>query len=450
MLNYKKNKKRILTLPQTVALGFVAIILAGAGLLCLPFATKGNGSLSFIDALFTSTSATCVTGLVVASTYDTFTVFGQVVITMLIQVGGLGFMTLSSAIYLLIGKRIGLRTQLELQRDFDEDGGRRGFVRLIRKIMLISLVCESVGALILTVAFKAHGYGFLKALGVGVFTSISAFCNAGFDLTPGGGSLAEFGGNGVVLITVMLLIVIGGIGFLVVGDVFDKGRWARLKMHTRIVLIATPVLIVTGACVFCFAEWNGVLADMTAGEKILNAFFSSVTLRTAGFSTVDFGKLSSPSYVLSVVFMFIGASPASTGGGIKTTTFVVLLLAAVATVRQKDEVVVSRREITKNTIRRAASTLFIGLLWVVVSFFVLCCIEQGRFSTQQLLFEEVSAFATVGLSTGITGALSVASKVIIILSMYVGRIGMLTFCMCFAAPPSELAKIKYKQAQISV
>ena len=176
MLNYKKNKKRILTLPQTVALGFVAIILAGAGLLCLPFATKGNGSLSFIDALFTSTSATCVTGLVVASTYDTFTVFGQVVITMLIQVGGLGFMTLSSAIYLLMGKRIGLRTQLELQRDFDEDGGRRGFVRLIRKIMLISLVCESVGALILTVAFKAHGYGFLKALGVGVFTSISAFC----------------------------------------------------------------------------------------------------------------------------------------------------------------------------------------------------------------------------------------------------------------------------------
>lgn len=450
MLNYKKNKKRILTLPQTVALGFVAIILAGAGLLCLPFATKGNGSLSFIDALFTSTSATCVTGLVVASTYDTFTVFGQVVITMLIQVGGLGFMTLSSAIYLLIGKRIGLRTQLELQRDFDEDGGRRGFVRLIRKIILISFVCESAGALVLSVAFKAHGYGFLKALGAGVFTAISAFCNAGFDLTSGSGSLAEFSGNAVVLITVMLLIVIGGMGFLVVGDVLDKRRWTRLKMNTRIVLIATLVLIVMGACTFCFAEWNGALADMTAGEKIINAFFSSVTLRTAGFSTVDFGKLSSPSYVLSIVFMFIGASPASTGGGVKTTTFVVLLLAAVATVRQKDEVVVSLREITKNTIRRAASTLFVGLLWVVVSFFVLCCIEQGRFSTQQLLFEEVSAFATVGLSTGITGALRIASKVIIIVSMFVGRIGMLTFCMCFAAPPSELAKIKYKQAQISV
>lgn len=450
MLNDKKKKRRILTLPQTVALGFVAIILAGAGLLCLPFATKGSGSLSFIDALFTSTSATCVTGLVVASTYDTFTVFGQVVIVLLIQVGGLGFMTLSSAIYMLIGKRIGLRTQLELQRDFDADGGRRGFVSLIRKIILISLVCESAGALVLTVAFKVHGYGFLKALGMGVFTSISAFCNAGFDLTPGSGSLAEFSGNGVVLITVMLLIVIGGIGFLVIGDVFDKGRWARLKMHTRIVIIATPVLIVTGACAFCFAEWNGVLGDMTTGEKILNAFFSSVTLRTAGFSTVDFGKLTSPSYVLSVVFMFIGASPASTGGGIKTTTFVVLILTAVATVRQKDEVVVSRREITKSTIRRAASTLFVGLLWVVVSFFVLCSIEQGRFSTQQLLFEEVSAFATVGLSTGITSALSVASKVIIILSMFVGRIGMLTFCTCFAAPPSESAKIRYKQAQISV
>lgn len=451
MLNKKSNKKYRLTLSQVVVIGFLAIILVGAGLLCLPFATKNDGGIAYVDALFTATSATCVTGLAVGATFETFTVFGQVVIVMLIQVGGLGFMTLSSAIYMLIGKKVGLRTMLDIQEDMDDIyGGMRGFKTLISRIILISFSCEFVGTVLLTAAFCKY-YPFFKALGKGAFCAVSAFCNAGFDLTENGNSLIPFNDNPLVLVTVMLLVVMGGIGFLVVRDVFEKRRWSRFKLHTKVVIVTSAALILVGAALTAGFEWNGAAFEgMTAGQKILNSFFASVTARTAGFCSVKMENLSQPSLVLNMLLMFVGASPASTGGGIKTTTLFVLIWTAVATVRQKTEVVVAKREISKKTIMRAVSTIVIAFALVFVSTFLLILLEKGRFASELLLFEEISAFATVGLTVGITPLLCVGSKLVLIFSMFLGRVGMLTFFMSFSPPDYVDAKIKFKEAQISI
>ncbi len=445
----KNHKKlRILTLPQIVVIGYVGIILFGSLLLSLPFSLK-EGNLKYIDALFTSASATCVTGLAVGNTFTTFTAFGQLIILLLIQVGGLGFMTISSAFYIMIGKRLALRTKLDMQSDLNDDGGANRFKKIIKQIMIIAFSVELSGAIILTAALSKY-YSFGKALSKGVFLAISAFCNAGFDLTESGLSLMPFNDDTAVLFTISALIIIGGIGFLVISDILSRKRWSRFKLHTKVVILTTLILIFTGTLMFCIAEWNNSMQNMTAGQKILNSFFTSVTARTAGFFSVDPARLNQPSLLFLMFLMFIGASPSSTGGGIKTTTLFVLLIASVSAIRCKNTVEIAKREINFKIILKALATLVVGAVLIFVSIFLLTITDGAHFTQQQLLFEEVSAFATVGLSLGITGGLSVAGKIIIIFTMFIGRIGMLTFFMSLTHREIADSKIKFKEALISI
>ncbi len=445
----KYKKPRFLTLPQIVVIGYVGIILCGSLLLSLPFATKG-GSIRYIDALFTSASATCVTGMTVSNTYLTFTAFGQIIILLLVQVGGLGFMTLSSAFYIMIGKRMALRTQLDIQNDLNDEGGANSFKKIIKQIMMIAFSVELMGAIILSAALTKY-YSFGTALSKGVFLAISAFCNAGFDLTESGTSLMPFNGDAVVLITTAALIIIGGIGFLVIRDILSKKRWSRIKLHTKAVILTSVSLILLGTLVFCFAEWNkNSMQNMNAGQKILNAFFISVSARTAGFDSIDCSLLSQPSSLILLFLMFIGASPSSTGGGIKTTTLFVLLIATLSAIRSKKTVEIAKREISFKIILKALATLVISGVFIFISLFLLTITDGLQFSQQHILFEEVSAFSTVGLSMGIIKGLSVAGKMIIILTMFIGRVGMLTFFISLTHRTLGDSKIKFKDAQISI
>lgn len=419
--------------PQILVIGFAVIILIGALLLMLPVSHVSGQPLGFLDALFTATSATCVTGLVVKDTGTFFTTFGQIVIMLLIQVGGLGFMSMATLFALVFRRRISLRERLVLQEAMNQSS-MEGIVRLIRSVLIYSLVIEACGALLLTIRW-AFDMPLGRAVFFGIFHAVSMFNNAGFDLFGGYRSLTGYAGDPVVNIVVMFLIVSGGIGFIVMSDVIDYRRKRKLSLHSKVVLSMTAALIVIGAVVLFIFEFTNsrTLGSLGWGGKIWSSFFQSVTPRTAGANTLDMTGLRQASQFFIVILMFIGASPGSTGGGIKTTTFTIMIGAVIAMLRGREDIVLFRCRLAQERVFKALTITLLALLLIVAVSMVLSTTEDTSFL--KVLFETTSAFATVGLSLGLTPDLSAAGKILICLTMFAGRLGVLT--LAYALGPKK-------------
>lgn len=448
---FKKVRQHFSTPIRLVMFGFLAIILGGTVLLLMPFATRYPGSISFVNALFTATSATCVTGLSVENLVTDFTVYGQIVVMLLSQIGGIGFMTVTSTVYIFIRHKISLKKRLSMREDLSQQG-LSGLKRLTLDVVKLTFIAEGIGAILLTIAFSRY-YDFGTAVWMGIFHSVMAFCNAGFDIvSPEGTSFEAFASDPFILIVLALLIIVGGIGFMVVSDLVRVRRWRKLKLHTKVVLPLTAALIVIGTAGFLVAEYNNplTLGNMNFGDKLLNAFFQSVTARTAGFASLNQNNLTGFSQTLTIVLMFIGACPGSTGGGIKTTTVFVLLANVVATLRKKSEVIIDMHSVGRETLAKAATVIVLALTVAVVSIMGLELACASRFSTGQIIFEQVSAYATVGLTRGITPHLDTVSKLILTINMYIGRIGSFGFFMAFVATDKIQPKVKYPEAGITL
>jgi trk system potassium uptake protein TrkH len=436
-----------MTPSRVLVLGFAVVILLGALLLTLPRATQDGLGLPFLNAAFTATSAVCVTGLVVVDTGTTFTLFGQWVILFLIQVGGLGFMTFATLFAMILGKRITLKERLLLQEALNQVSVE-GVVRLTKSVLQISFAIEAIGALILTLRWYPD-FGWSKALYYGVFHSISAFNNAGFDLFGNFSSLTAFVGDPIINITIMLLIICGGLGFIVLAELLLEPR-KKFRLHTKIVLQVSGALILLGTVLILSMEFTNpeTLGPLPLGTKVLAAFFQAVSPRTAGFNTINLAGMYDTTLLSMIVFMFIGASPGSTGGGIKTTTFIAIILSVLSTYRSDPHVVLERRTIPKDVIQKAwaITTSAAFLIFLIVS--ILSLTEKSDFLT--VLFEVTSAFGTVGLSLGITPTLSVVGKMAIILTMFIGRVGPLTLAFVLSQKKNKQAHIKYPDERIMI
>jgi len=412
-------------ITRKLAVGFASIILLGALLLMLPVSNRGGGSIPFINALFTSTSATCVTGLVVYDTWTQFTFFGQLIILILIQCGGLGFMTIAIAFAFAARRKIGLK-QRSFLTEAVNSGQLGGVVHLVKRILIGTIAVEMSGAILLGMCFvpqfgKKHGIWF------SIFHSVSAFCNAGFDVLGGGRSLSDYVGNPLVIITICMLILTGGIGFIVWNDLLNQHfRFRKLKLHSRIAIKATVIITGLSTLLFLLLEKKGLFAGTPAGQNVLDAFFLSVTPRTAGFSICNNDTLTGGSKLLTMILMAIGASPGGTGGGMKTTTAVVAACAVWSQFHNREDVNVGHFRINEETQKQAFTGIFIYLLMVVAGTFILC---SGGVDLTRAAYECFSAIGTVGLSTGITPTLSAVSKLTLIFLMYMGRVGSLTVFM---------------------
>lgn len=416
---------------RIIAAGFACIIFLGGILLSLPIASRGGVGIPFLNALFTSTSAACVTGLVVYDTWTQFTGFGQVVILFLIQIGGLGFMTIGILFSLAVGRKIGLRERSLLS---EAVGSKQlgGVVRLVRRTLIGTAIIEGAGAVLLAIRFIPT-FGIGRGIWFAIFHSVSAFCNAGFDLMgirAPLSSLTGFFNDPLVVLTISALIIVGGIGFVVWNDLIDSDfRLGKLKLHTRVVLTSTLVLLLTGTVLFLYLEKDGVLFRMSIGDRLLSAFFQSVTPRTAGFNTVNTASLSEGGKLVTMLLMFIGAAPGGTGGGIKVTTFAVIAATAVSSLRNEEDVSIWRFRLEGDAIRRSFCSVTIYLALTIGGIFVLCAQGQG-FSNSA--FECLSAIGTVGLTDGITPTLAPLSRIAVIVLMYAGRVGSLTVFLAVA------------------
>lgn len=438
--------------PKVVAVSFLLAILLGSALLALPFAASrkykdesGRRSLPYIDALFTATSATCVTGLIVHDTGNDFSPFGQVVILVLIQAGGLGIMTMSTFFLLLFGRKITMRDSVTVRVSLGEKGVKTT-ASFIKYALVLTFGIELFGAIILLWRFHwgSDQLGFGKALYHAVFHSVSAFCNAGFSLY----THSLMGKDWLVVVTVAFLIVLGGCGFIVLYNILNLRLWkkdmlerGRLTLQSKVVLWATAFLLAVGLIAFLLLEWNTPgMAGETVPKRLMHSLFCSVTPRTAGFNTINYSEMSRPGLLLTIFLMFIGGSPGSTAGGIKTCTLVVLLATAYAIIRGQKNVVVFNRTLPTRVVQEATAVVLIALLFVFISFEALSISERALETVKgfergfplRTAFEVMSAFGTVGLSTGITPFLSLAGKVIITITMFVGRIGPLALALVVA------------------
>lgn len=427
--NMEKRAKHSTT--RVIAQGFALIILLGAGLLSLPISVR-TGQSNFMNALFTATSATCVTGLAVVDTYQNWTTFGQMVIFCLIQVGGLGFMTIGVYVSVLLKRRIGLQERENLHESVNTLE-LAGVVRLAKKIVQGTVFIELTGALLLSIRFIPD-FGLAKGVYFSVFHSVSAFCNAGFDLMgirEAYSSLVYYEGDLLVNVVISSLIIIGGIGFIVWDDMIrNKWHFKKYLLHTKIVLSTTFVLTVGGTLLFLILESNHLLADCTPLERVLGAFFSAVTPRTAGFNTIDTAALTDASKLLTMILMFIGGSPGSTAGGAKTTTMVVIIFYAIAMVRNHEDINLFGRRLSADVVRRANAVVVINLSVSIVAAIFIMAVQSLPIT--DVLFEVLSATGTVGMTTGVTRDLNLISRMVIILLMYCGRLGSLSFALVFA------------------
>ena len=438
-----------LTQTQMIVIGYVLIIAAGTFLLILPVSTREWIFTSPVDALFTATSASCVTGLVIADTFQHWSMFGQTVILTLIQIGGLGFMTIGVFFAIVLRRKIGLWTRGTLQESVNimQVGG---IVRLVKKIIIGTLFFEGIGALILSWRFS-QTMELGKAVYFGAFHSISAFCNAGFDLMgeeAAYSSFTTYSGDWVVNVVLMLLIIIGGIGFFVWNDIsIHKFHFRKYRLHTKITLFVTAVLILGGAALLFIFEQENTIKGMPVDEQILCSLFGSVTARTAGFNTVDTGALTDSSKILTIILMFIGGSPGSTAGGIKTTTFAVLLVYVHANLRQKHDCDIFHRRLDNGAIRKASAVMSINLFLSVIA--VLIIVTIHTIDATDVAFEVVSAMGTVGMSTGITRELGNVAKLTLIFLMYCGRVGSMTFALSLRGHKVE-APVREPAEQIMI
>lgn len=452
----EKENKRV-NPARTLVVGFLIIIAAGTALLCLPISSRSRSFTPLFDCLFTATSATCVTGLTVADTYSHWSLFGQIVIALLVQVGGLGFVTLITFFNVAAGKKLGYRTLKNVAGELSEnsfEGGRRILVSIIK----YSLIFELCGALIMMAVFVPR-YG---AYGVwmSVFMSVTAFCNAGFDLMGTDApntSLITVNDDPVVLITIALLIIIGGLGFIVWENFQNLRSTRKLTLHTRAVLVMSGALIAGGMVFYLLTEWNnpGTLGEMNFGEKLLNAFFTSVTTRTAGFASISMENMSEFSQLGTSLLMFVGVAPASMGGGIKVTTLLVMIMTVVSYIKNKSDVEIFRHKIDKLVVYR---TLVMTVLSV---FAVLICFSALYFSMPedaaengvgavQCLFDAISAFSTAGLSAGATAVTGYAGKSLLIVTMFIGRIGPVSLILSLIMNSSNRKNIVLPDGNIII
>jgi len=426
------------TPPQLLIISFLCVILLGATVLSLPMATKSGERLSVVDSLFTATSATCVTGLVVTDTGTRFSPFGRWIIFLLFQAGGLGIMTFSTLFAVLLGRKIGFVETEAIKVTLDKQN-ILGLKKLITYILGITFITEIIGASALFFRWKnITDWPMLKILEQSIFHSVSGFCNAGFSLLKT--SLTGFSADPVINITMMFLIFLGGIGFIVIMDLIGlftkKGVKRKISLQSKVVLVSSIALILIGAGVILFFEGSNLLKEMSLQNKMLVSFFQSVTARTAGFNTIDIGKMTVPSLFFIISLMFIGASPGSTGGGIKTCTFMILVASIYSFLRNKKKVRLFNRSIPEKVVKEAFVIFFLSLtcVFVVTLMLVYVNISESRLGGNliKILFETVSAFGTVGLSTGITAGLNDVSKIILVITMFAGRLGPLTLALAIA------------------
>ncbi|MEK0316927.1 TrkH family potassium uptake protein [Cohnella sp. 56] len=428
--------------PRTLAIGFAFIIALGSFLLQLPAAASDGQPTRYIDALFTATSATCVTGLVVVDTGDHYSTFGQAVILVMIQIGGLGFMSMATLFAFFLKRRISLKERLILQEALNQ-GSIEGIVRLVRRVVLYALSIEAAGALVFSLRFlRDMSPG--RAIYYGVFHAVSFFNNAGFDLMGSFRSLTVYVDDPWVNLVTMALIVTGGLGFVVLADLTDMRRGRRLSLHSKVVLTMSGSLILFGALVIFAFEYSnpGTMKPLDTGTKILSAFMQSVGPRTAGVNTLDLPALRQATQFFIILLMFIGASPGSTGGGIKTTTFAALLGAVWAIIRGREDVVMFKYRLAQERVYKALTLTLLAVALVLTATMILSTTEDHHFL--MILFEVVSAFGTVGLTLGLTADLSLFGKIVIMLMMFMGRLGPLT--LGYALVPRR-DKVLYREAE---
>ena len=432
-----KKLKNFFTPTRYILFGFLAVIITGTILLVLPFSSADGKSMGFVNALFMSTSSVCVTGLTTVDVGSQVSLFGQIVILFLIQIGGLGFMTTTTLMFMLIGKKISLRERVTIQESLSQDS-MKGVVRTTRNIICFTFIIEGLGALMLMTRFIP--YMGAKGIYVALFTAVSSFCNAGIDVMGGvtgpGTSLSGFANDPVVIVTVGVLIICGGLGFLVFNDIFRKRRNKPLSLHTRVSLWMTLILTLAGATVFLALEFN-----------------NPATTRTAGYFSIYQGDMYDGSKVATMILMFIGACPASTGGGVKTTTVFVMILLIVSVFRDKDDIVYRKETIGNKTIRRAAAVMIFSFCAALAQAIIMWGVEKPYnpgFGLVDCVFESISAFGTVGLSTGITESLHIASKLTLCLTMLIGRLGPITIGMAIMRSSRNTPKIKYPDAKILI
>ena len=437
--------------PQIVVLVFLLLVLTGSAILCLPVCAKSGEPTKFLTALFTATSATCVTGLIPVDTGTYWSTFGQVVIILLIQLGGLGFMTVSTIFFLALRRRIGLRQRMVLAQGLGVSS-MSGVVRYVRNVILGTFCVEGAGALILFFRFLPE-FGAGTALWYGVFHSISAFCNAGFDILADvsyGGSVARYVTDPVVNLTLMALIVIGSLGFSVWGEIRHTRRFSRLSVYARLAILITICLIFGGGALFALLEWNnpGTIGNLTPGGKILASLFQSVTLRTAGFATFDQNALSDISKAVADFLMLVGGSSGSTAGGVKTVTVGVILLAAWSTARGRTSVQIMKRRIPQQAVANASALFILVLLLSGLGAAFLSIADHV--SLENALYETISALCTVGLTTGITSSLCAASQIVLVIFMFFGRLGIMTISVGFMAADRAEERVSYAETKIMI
>lgn len=431
--------------PRVLAYGFASLIILGTLLLNLPIASKTGESVGLIDAFFTASSAVCVTGLVVVNTQEFWSTFGHVVIIALIQMGGLGFMTITTVGALILGKKLTFKDRLIIKEQLNQDT-MTGLVKLTKYVLFATLAIESIGAIFLSTRFIPE-YGLVKGIWFSVFHSISAFCNAGFDII--GDGIIEYAGDTVIVLTISSLIILGGLGFSVYIDIERKRSFKRLQLHSKLAITITIFLLLVGTVLFFIIEDSNpdTIKNMTGKDKLLASFFQSVITRTAGFSSVDLSKIYDTTAFVMIILMFIGGSPGSTGGGIKTTTFGVLMLTTLSVIRGERDVVAFKKRVNTDIIFRALAIVMVSMGLIMMVSFVLTLTEE--FGFLDILFETTSAFATVGLTRGITSNLSVIGKIIISLTMYAGRVGPLTMAFAFASKAKNQS-YRYSEGNVLV
>ncbi|WP_270500954.1 TrkH family potassium uptake protein [Clostridium butyricum] len=428
------NKLKHISPGRLIVLGFFMVIMIGAFLLMSPFSRRSGVDVSFVDALFTSTSAVCVTGLIAIDTADTFNLFGKTVVAMLIQIGGLGVTSIGVGLILLIGRNVGIKQRMLVKEALNLTS-MKGIVKLIKAVIIMTISFEIVGAILSYIVFSKD-YRPLDAVGISIFHSIAAFNNSGFDVLGNFQNLSSYRDNILLNLVTCGLIIFGGLGFLTIKEIIEKHSFEKFSLHTKIVITMTGSLLIVGT----------VLLKFTENISWLTAFFYSTSARTAGFSTAPLSGFTSAGLFTIVILMFIGASPGSTGGGIKTTTFFAIIKNVYSASTNK-HCVAFKRELSKNTIAKASIIATLSLTLVVVDTFILSIIEP-EFSFMQILFEVTSAFGTVGLSTGITPSLSDLSKLIITLTMFIGRLGPLTMATIWTFKPTS--HVHYLEEDITI
>lgn len=449
-----KKQKIWFSTTHIILLSFLSAIFIGAVLLCLPISSATGEATPFIDALFTATTATCVTGLVVTPTVVHWSIFGQVVILALIQVGGLGIITVMSGLALILHRRMGISSSVLLQDAFNLNTlSKIGL--FVQKVILGTFLIEGIGALLYMTVFVPQ-FG-PKGIWISIFTAISAFCNAGIDIIATD-SLCGYVNNTAVNLITMSLIILGGIGYIVWWDIIrvirerktKKVSWKYLTLHSKIAISTTAVLILSGAVLVFIFEFNNpeTMGNMTLFQKIQASFFQSVTTRTAGFATVPQEKLTNSSSLVSMILMFIGGSPVGTAGGIKTVTFAVLAATAFATVRNCNEVSFFGRTVTKSSLNKAVSVVLVSFLILFTSVVLLAFVSDAPLI--DVLYEATSAVGTVGLTRDFTGSLNALGKIIIMATMYLGRVGPISFAIVFALKKVNRNIIKNPTEEISI